>query len=59
MQSSQDTEDSPRPSWWQVALIGRNPAHTMLRLLLTVGFILFLYQISIRRIVVQRVSFSS
>lgn len=56
MQSSHDVEDSPRPPWWQVALIGRNPAHTILRLLLTVGFILFLYQVSIRHIVVQRIS---
>ena len=37
-------------------LIGRNPAVTAIRLLITVVLVLFLYQISIRRIVVQRVS---
>ncbi len=44
------------PPWWRVMLIGRNPAVTAIRLLLTVVLVLFLYQVSIRRIVVQRVS---
>ena len=50
------TEDLSRPSWWRIALVGRNPSLTAIRLLLTVALVLFLYQISIRRIVVQKVS---
>ena len=54
MQDPHETEN--RPPWWQVALIGRNPSHTVIRLLITVVLVLVLYQVSIRRIVVQRVS---
>ena len=52
------TEFDPpsRPPWWRVMLIGRNPAYTIIRLSITVVLVLFLYQISIRRIEVQRVS---
>jgi len=45
-----------RPPWWRVVLIGRNPAVTAIRLLVTVAVVLFLYQISLRRILVHRVS---
>ena len=52
-----DPENEPAaPSWWRIALVGRNPAFTAIRLLVTVALVLFLYQVSIRRIVVQKVS---
>lgn len=50
------TPETTPPPWWQVLLIGRNPARTAIRLLVTVALVLGLYQVSVRRIVVQRVS---
>lgn len=54
MQSTDETE-TPAP-WWRVVLIGRNPAFTAIRLLVTVALVLFFYQVAVRRIVVQKVS---
>lgn len=51
-----DYEIESTPPWWRVMIIGRNPAFTAIRLSITVLLVLFLYQISIRRIEVKRVS---